>query len=182
MCRSAADGGQRCFSHAWSAYRKAMRQRDRLDPQDLKRPDADFRVHATLVDLASTPKGADWVRKQYRESAAGSAVKVYYDSVLRQGVLIADRKRALGAAGRSEQKRGLLARAPQMSPEERAMRESLRQRSDERARTEQRQEIAANQAVQRLAESLPVSERPPPMPLTPLQRAALDRHMDTFTG
>lgn len=133
MCKPKAQGGQRCFSHAMERYEKALTAQ-RKATTEAKVDEANFRVQAAIVDLAATPQGAEFVTA--KRDAASPRDAVYYDSVLKQAAALAERNRAVGTVGAPERKRGLLRRAPEISPEERTLRETLRVRMDHEAQME----------------------------------------------
>jgi hypothetical protein len=144
MCRSQAQGGQRCYSHAWKEYQRASAASAaatrragglglNLDPA------IEHRVHTALVSLASTPKGADWVRHRQATSRFPTVEQPYYESVLRQGDLIAERNKALGNIAKHPANRIMgaveaLSRRVEpgwLPPEEEQIRAQIREEADD---------------------------------------------------
>lgn len=93
MCKSAAEGGQRCASHTGKTLKTAI-ARYKASPSD----DTYMAVQAARAEFASTPTGAATLMKQMdglsAESADGWAIR----QALKRGALIRERNAELAAA------------------------------------------------------------------------------------
>lgn len=120
MCKSRADGGQRCYSHARQALDAALSAaRERRDPlktlQALGAHDArltynadlaiDGRILRTQRDLASTPKGPDEFQAQADQARADGDYQTFARLVelIDHGKMTEERNTALAHVARTEQ-------------------------------------------------------------------------------
>jgi hypothetical protein len=115
MCRSRAEGGQRCYSHALKSVQRATAAYDQATGWE-SQVEARNHLHNAMVDLASTPSGreqlasvqdgdlsvsTDVARGLLTLRSSGSAQE-QATRFLDEGKLVAERNRALGDLTRKE--------------------------------------------------------------------------------
>lgn len=92
MCRSQAEGGQRCGNYALNRWQAAVKA-ESASPNDPKAKEA---LHKATVEWATTPSGAASLRKMSADVSAEYAA--YLQGAIRQGQLIAERNEAVRQA------------------------------------------------------------------------------------
>lgn len=117
MCKSRAEGGQRCYSHARKTLDAAYAARDALEPRRLLQALGDSqalpghvvsavegRILRAQIDLASTVRGREGFREQAdRASARGDhEAAVRLRSVIERGEILQERNAALANLNRSD--------------------------------------------------------------------------------